>query len=379
MKSLTLATAALAGLMATTGIASAAPDVVSGPGHDPACFTPWDADTKFFQWPAREGPFKIAVVNGFVGNTWRIQMIKTAKAYASEVDVAAKISDFKVVSTGNDAPAQLGAIEDFINQGFDGIVINAVTTDGFDRVIRLANRENVVLVAFDNVLDTDEIMQVNQNQYDQGVAYAQFVIDELAAQGITGGKILEVRGIAGNSVDRDRSLGVHETFGADGGDWEIITVNGQWDDGAAQKVTADAIAVHGNTFNGFVVQGGTTGVVQAMIDAGHPYVPVGGEAENGYRKLIAQHSDEGLKGLSVGNTPGMVAIGMKAAIAALEGNVMPQYTSIPLPKADYSELEDGVNYWSDLPDNFFTVNEFPPCAVNITGPAIMSQTEENIE
>ena len=379
MNKIRLAAVALAGLTVTTGAAYAGPDIVSGPGFDPGCFAPWAKDTKYFQWPAKEGPFKIAVVNGFVGNTWRIQMIQTAKAYAADPEVAAKISEFKVVSTGNDAPAQLGAIEDFINQGFNGIIINAVTTDGFDRVIRLANRENVVLVSFDNIIDTDAIMQVNENQYDQGVAYAQFVIDELAKQGKTGGKILEVRGIAGNSVDRDRSLGVHETFDASGGDWEIITVNGQWDDGAAQKVVADAIAVHGNTFDGMVVQGGTTGVVQAIIDAGHPFVPIGGEAENGYRKLIAQHSDEGLKGLSVGNTPGMVAIGIKAAIAALEGNVMPQFTSIPLPMADYTQLKDGENYWSDLPDNFFTVNEFPPCGVNITGPAIMAQTGDNID
>jgi ribose transport system substrate-binding protein len=43
--------------------------------------------------------------------------------------------------------------------------------------------------------------------------------------------------------------------------------------------------------------------------------------------------------------------------------------------ATYDELEDGVNYWSDLPDNFFTVNEFPACGVNITGPSIMAQSE----
>lgn len=369
---------AVAGLLATTSLTVAGPETVSGPGYEPGCFTPWDADTKYFKWPAETGPFKIAVVNGFVENSWRIQMIQTAKAYAEDPAIASKISEFKVVSTGNDQPAQLGAIEDFINQGFQGIVVNAVTTDGFDRVIRLADRENVVLVFFDNVLDTEEVLQVNQNQYDQGVAYAQFVIDELAKQGKTGGKILEVRGISGNSVDRDRSLGVHETFGASGGEWNIFTVNGMWDDGPAQKVTADAIAVNG-PFDGFVVQGGTTGVVQAMIDANHPFVPVGGEAENGYRKLIAKHSDDGLKGLSVGNTPGMVAIGIKAAIAALEGNTLPQYTSIPLPKADYTELVDGVNFWSDLPDNFFTVNEFPPCGVNITGPSIMAQDQSDVK
>jgi ribose transport system substrate-binding protein len=186
-----------------------------------------------------------------------------------------------------------------------------------------------------------------------------------------------VRGLPGNSVDRDRSIGIHEVFDATGGDWEIVQVVGNWDDGTAQKVTADAIAVHGQ-FDAIITQGGSTGVVQAMIDAGHPFVPVAGESENGFRKLIAEHADEGLKGISIGQSPGLVAISMKAAISALEGNPMPQLISVPLPVTTYTDLKDGENFWSDLPDNFFTVNEFPPCGVNISGPAIMSQSEADM-
>ncbi len=233
-----------------------------------------------------------------------------------------------------------------------------------------------MIVPFDNVLDTDKVMQVNENQLDMGRMYATHVLKELKADGITSGKLLEVRGLPGNSVDRDRSLGIHEVVDASGGDWEVISVVGNWDDGTSQKVVADAIAVHGQ-FAGIVAQGGTNGVVQAIIDAGHPFVPISGESENGYRKAIAAHADEGLRGISIGQSPGLVAIAMKAAVSALEGNVMPQLISVPLPVADYTQLEDGVNFWSDLPDNFFTVNEFPPCGVNISGPAIMAESESD--
>ena len=210
-----------------------------------------------------------------------------------------------------------------------------------------------------------------------GRTWAQFVLDELEKEGKTSGKILEVRGLPGNSVDRDRSEGIHQVLDEFGGDWEVVQVVGNWDDGTAQKVIADAIAVH-DQFDAIITQGGSTGVVQAMMDAGHPFVPVAGESENGFRKLVAEHADEGLKGISIGQSPGLVAIAMKAAISALEGNPMPQLISVPLPVATYDELEAGVNYWPDLPDNFFTVNEFPPCGVNISGPAIMSQSEEDI-
>ena len=378
MRHLLKCTTALAALAISAQLAVAGPETVSGPGVNPECFAPWSADTKFFQWEAKEGPYRVAIVNGFVGNTWRIQMIKTAKAYAEDPAIKDKISELKVVSTGTDAPAQLGAIEDFINQGFDAIVTIAVSPDGFDRVIRLADRNNVVLVPFDNVLDTDKVMQVNEDQLTMGRMWAEFALEELKAKGVTSGKILEVRGLPGNSVDRDRSIGINEVFEADGGDWEMVSVVGNWDDGTTQKVVADAIAVHGQ-FDAVVGQGGSNGVIQALKDAGHPWVPVAGESENGYRKAIAQYSDEGLKGISIGQSPGLVAIAMKAAVSALEGNVMPQLISVPLPVATYKDLEDGKNFWSDLPDNFFTVNEFPPCGVNISGPAIMAQDESDVK
>lgn len=365
---------AVAALLAGAQAATAGPSVVSGPGHDPQCFAPWNDDIAHLQWEAREGPHRIAVVNGFVGNTWRIQMIQTAKAFAEQPDIADRIEEFKVVSTGADVAAQLGAIEDFINQGYDAIVTIAVSPEGFDRVIRLADRNNVVLVPFDNVLDTDKVMQVNEDQHEMGRMYGRWLAEQLGDK--TSGKILEVRGLPGNSVDRDRHIGFREVFEPTG-QWEIVEVVGNWDDGTAQKVTADAIAVHGR-FDGVVVQGGTTGAVRAMLDSGHPMVPIAGEAENGFRKLLAEHGPNGLNGISIGQSPGMVAIAMKAALAALDGHALPQLISVPIPYATWDELKAGENYWPDLTDNFFTVNEFPPCDVNITATEIMAKDAGNV-
>jgi ribose transport system substrate-binding protein len=355
------------------GGASADPKIVTGPGADPACFKPWDANTKYFQWPARQGPYRIALVNGFVGNVWRIQMIKTAKAYASLPDVAKDIKEFKVVSTGTDAAAQLGAIEDFINQGYDAIVTIAVSPTGFDRVIKLANRKNVVVVPFDNILDTTDVMMVNEDQKEMGRMSGEWLLKQM---GKTGGKILEVRGVPGNSVDRDRHLGFREVMERPGNSFEIVEVVGNWAPGDSQKVTADALAVHKH-FDGIFTQGGSNGTVQALIDAGHPFVPVAGEGENIFRKQIAQYADKGLKGLSYGQSPALVAISMKAAISALKGNAMPQMVSIPIPVADFTSLKEGVNYWPNLTEDFFAPNSFPPCGIDFTAPQIMTQTAEN--
>lgn len=358
-----------ASALATAALA-AGPEVVDGPGIMPECFAPYNSDTKYFKFAKKEPPYRIALANGFVGNTWRIQMIKTLKAYTEQEDVKPFVKELKVVSTGTDVAAQVAAIDNFINSGYDAILTIAVNPTAFTPVIKRANRAGVVFVPFDNVLDTDEVLQVNEDQLEMGRIMGRWLTKNVG----NSGKILEVRGLQGNSVDRDRHLGFREIMEAPGNDFEIIEVIGNWDDGTAQKVVADAVAVHGQ-FAGMFVQGGSTGAVRALMDAGHPFIPVAGEAENGFRKLCAEHAADGLVCSSAGQSPGLVAIAAKTAITALQGEVVPQYVSVPIPLTEHPDFKAGENYYPDLGDNFFTPNEFPPCNVNITATEIMAKDE----
>ncbi|WP_374383187.1 sugar ABC transporter substrate-binding protein [Dongia sp.] len=362
----------LAATALTTSFATAtlAQEVVSGPGAEPECFAPWTADTKYFKFPKKEGPYRIALANGFIGNTWRIQMIKTAKAYAEQPDVKAKLKEFKVVSTGEDLAAQLAAVDNFIASGYDAIVVNAQNPAAFTPVIKRAKKAGVILVAFDNTLDTDEAINVNVDQKGLGEYWAKWLVANIP----NGGKILEVRGVEGTSVDRDRHDGVQEVLKASGKPFETVEVVGKWDDGTAQKVTADAVAVH-KKFDGVTVQGGSTGTVRALMDAGHAFVPVGGETENGFRKLCAEHSGEGLKCASGGTGPAQVAVAIKTAIAALEGEVVPQSVRLPLATTEDPNFKDGENFYADQSDNFFVGNSFPTCGINFTAQEIMGQSE----
>jgi ribose transport system substrate-binding protein len=364
-----LAAAALA-LSASTALAD--PEVVSGPAAEPECFAPWSADTKFFKFPKKDGPYRIALANGYIANTWRIQMIQTAKAYAAQPEVAAKLKEFKVVSTGEDVPAQISAINNFIDSGYDAIVVNAQNPTAFGPVIKRAKEAGVVLVAFDNILDTQDAINVNVDQHGLGVLWANWLIGHVP----NGGKILEVRGVPGTSVDTDRHNGIHETLDASGKKWDVIEVLGKWDDPTAQKATADAIAVQ-KSFDGITAQGGDTGVVQAMIDAGHKFVPFGGETENGFRKFCAAHAAEGLKCSSAGTGPAQVAVAIKTAIAALEGQVVPQSVKLPLAIVEDPNFKAGTDFYPDQSDNFFVGNSFPTCGINFTAQEIMGQTKEN--
>ena len=176
--------------------------------------------------------------------------------------------------------------------------------------------------------------------------------------------------MAGNPVDLDRHKGLHELLDKEK-DIKVVEVVGNWDDGTAQKAVADAIAVNGK-FDGMSCQGGTTGAVRALIDGKNPFIPVAGEAENGFRKLIAEHSKEGLKGWSYGQSPALVAISLKAAIAALQGNSLPQYISAPIPYVDYTNMKPGVDYFPDLSDDFFVASGFPQCGIKLDAGKLMN-------
>lgn len=372
MKKIYVTTLAIAGLLMSASFASAAgPKTVSGPNPDAKCFKPWDASTAHFEFAQKKPPYKIALANGFIANGWRIQMIKTAKAYAEQHKDL--ISEFKVISTGEDLPAQIAATENFINSGYDAVIVNALNPAAFKPVVKKANRKGVVLISFDNVIESKDAIMINVDQTEIGRMSGNFLIDKLPAKGA---KIIEVRGPSGNSVDRDRHNGFRDALKTKGVDWEIVEVVGKWDDGVSQKAVADALAVHKN-IDAIYVQGGSTGAVRALMDAGHKMVPVAGETENGFRKLCESKNDEGLICMSTGTGPAQVAVTIKAALSALNGEAMPQFVSLPISFTKSPDFKDGENFYSELSDSFFVGNAFPDCSIGFTAKEIMGKSEEN--
>lgn len=363
--SIAIAAAALAGPAWAAG-----PKVVKGPGANPDCFKPQTSSTQFFQWPAKPGPYRIALVNGFIANDWRVQMIRVAKAYVAQAAVAKDIKEFKVVSVGQDVAAQIAAANNFIDQGFDAIIIDANSAAAFKGVVRKANAKGVVVVSFDNVIDDPEQISVNVNQMGLGEMAAQFLLKQAKPSGDL--TFLHVRGPSGQPVDLARNQGFHDVIDKSGRKVKVVDVIGNWAPGDAQKATADAISA-GGIFDGLYVQGGTQGAVQAMLDAGKFKAPISGETENAFRLLCNKAN---LTCQSGGTGPAQSAVAIKTAIAALHGDVIP--SSIALPTSvDYSPFTPGKNVYPNLPGSFFAGNNFPSCNIGFSAEEIAKQSGTN--
>ncbi|MGD9538108.1 MAG: substrate-binding domain-containing protein [Alphaproteobacteria bacterium] len=337
--------------------------------YNPECFAPDARSKKVIQYPAKEGPYRLALANGFVGNSWRIQMIQSLKAWAARPENAKDIKELKVVSTGTDVAAQIAAIDNMIAAGFDAIFFIAVNPTAFEPVIKRAERAGVVLVPFDNVIDSDKVVIINEPQIPFEEVKAQYILDHMAEKK---GKVLEVRGLPGNSVDRDRSIGMHNVFDKVP-EIEVITVVGNWDDGTTQKVVTDALNTHGQ-FAAFVPQHGTTGLMNALIAANHPKVPIGGGGENGSLRMI---KEGGWTSISRVQTPALSAVAAKAAVALLQGHPLPQLVGLPIPTLTTEDLVDGKTYFSNAPDNFQAGADIPACDIVLPLEELLQQSPDN--
>jgi len=365
-------TTAVAAALCVLGSLSSS-SALAQPTYRPECFAPSSDNTKIMQYDKRTGPYRLAFVNGYVGNDWRTTALQAAKAWAARPENKSKLKEFTVISVGNNSAAQLAAIDNFIAAGYDAITFIAENPTAFAPVIRRAARAGTVLVPFDQTLDTDAVVQVNEDQYELGALKARAIVQSLLqTKGKVAGTVLEVTGIPGSQPDRDHHDGARAVFDQYP-DLRVVQVVGSADAGTVQKVTADAIATHGQ-FDGIMVLEGTTGALNALKNAKHPVIPVSGDAGNGTRRLLAEGK---YPGITAAQPPAMSAIALEAAVALLEGHPLPQKVFLPIPTTDNSELVAGTNYFPNLPDTFYAVTGFPNCFAVFTTEELFSQTPDN--
>jgi ribose transport system substrate-binding protein len=247
----------------------------------------------------------------------------------------------------------------------DAIVINAINPTSFDAVVQRAADAGIVVVSFDGIVDAPESVIVNEDQVEFGRVMAEDLVERMGGKG----NVIMVNGVPGTSVDSDRIAGAKEVFA----EYPDITISaeleGRWDSGTAQTVVSDFLATQPQV-DGVWVQGGGPGVLQAFKDAGYDKLPpMAGEAENGFRMALG---DGEIQGISVGQTPGMVAVSMQAALELLQGRELPRVISMPLPLVTSDDIEEGVHYFPDLPADFFTPIKIPVCGVDLDPDAILS-------
>ena len=210
---------------------------------------------------------KIAFSNNYAGNSWRQAMldsygIVTKKAVADGVVAAADV----FTTADKEVPTQAAQVQNLILQGYDAIVINAASPDALNGAIKQACDAGIVVVSFDGIVTEPCAYRVVVDFKDMG----KQEVEQMAKFQPKGGNLLEIRGLAGTSIDDAIHAGILEGVAARP-EFKIVgSVTGDWDQTTAQKAVA-TILPSLPAIVGVVDQGGDGyGAAQAFAAAGKP-------------------------------------------------------------------------------------------------------------
>jgi ribose transport system substrate-binding protein len=331
------------------------------------CYIPKASDTPKIKAPAiKAPPYRIAISNSYIGNDWRTEMIQSVKAYAERPEVKPLIKELYVVSSGTDAAAQIAIIDLMIAAKYDAILIDSASETALNPAIKRAHDAGIVVASFDNVDNSPYSVRVNQDGFQIGKMWADWLVEQLKGEG----NVFMVTGVTGVPEDTRRVGGAHSVFDKTPGIKILGEQPGQWANGPAQAVMATALGAYPK-IDGVWCEGGDFGVVKAFQDAGKPFVPIAGEAENGFRKLAKENN---IPIISIGNAPPMAAVALKVVIDMLkDGAEVPQDIILPPPTAKSPDLVDGRDFFSAQPDTLFVAIQIPACNIQFTADDLLAQ------
>lgn len=289
---------------------------------------------------------KVALSNSYVGNSWRAQMINTFDAYCKNLQSWGVIDEYYSTSCGNDSDAQINDISNMISAGYNIIVVDAASPTALVDIAEEAMDRGVIVVGFDSTIDSDVCYNVNVDAYDYGYQQAHWLAEQMGGKG----NLINVRGVEGSTVDRDRYKGQTDAL-SEYPDIETVSeVWGEFDDATTSAVLVDALsALSGTEINAILESGGgDNGLVEAMKKAELDFskVYVAGDYTNGiYRSMV----EDGLLGFTASDPCFLSASAVQIGLRVAAGEEVEKMTYIDMPTGDYTTADQ--IYQPDLPDN----------------------------
>ncbi|MBN1838263.1 MAG: ABC transporter substrate-binding protein [Spirochaetales bacterium] len=285
---------------------------------------------------------RVALCNNYAGNAWRQAMIKAFEEAGQEAVSKGILKEVKVFNTAeNSATEQAALLQNLVLEGYDGIVLNAASPTALNGACKAAAEAGIPVVSFDGIVTEPSAWRLNFDY--PSMCYDQMVYLNKRLNGK--GNILEIRGLAGTSIDDDIHLGVERGLKEFPGLKVVGTVYGSWTQTVAQKAVAGVLPTLPKV-DGVATQGGDGyGCAQAFKAAGRPYPIIA--LGNRYDELVwwkEQHDATGYTTMSNSSPPAVSQAALWTTVEILSGADVPHDLVPPLLTIVQEELEDWLKF-----------------------------------
>jgi ribose transport system substrate-binding protein len=281
---------------------------------------------------------RIALSNNYAGNSWRQAMLESWDKVTSQAVADGLVAEAPAFTTAeNQATEQAAQIQNMILEGYDAIVINAASPTALNGAVKEACDAGIVVVSFDGIVTEPCAWRVAVDFQEMGRGQ----LDYLASRLPEGGKLLEIRGLAGVSVDDEISAGIHKGV-EENPQFEIVgSVHGDWAQDVAQRAVAGILPSLPEGIVGVVTQGGDGyGAAQAFAAAGREMpIIIMGNRQDELAWWKEQADASGYETMSVSIAPGVSTLAFWVAQQILDGADVPKDLVVPFLSIDQAGLD----------------------------------------
>jgi len=226
------------------------------------------------------------------------------------------VSEMTVAHRNTDAAGQIEDLNNLINAGVDAIIVNPVSPDALNDVIKQATDKGIVVVAVDLAVTEPSAYLFSNNQEEYGYVGAKWLFDKLGGKG----DVFYMRGAAGTSADTDRDTGFKRALAENPGINVVGEVQTGWDIAIGAQQINDFLA-SGKNYDGIWTSGIDSTIVDALTTAGAKLVPVVGADNAGFVHQLNGTVD-GLVGAAVTNPGSVGGAGVEMALRILDGQTV---------------------------------------------------------
>jgi ribose transport system substrate-binding protein len=282
---------------------------------------------------------RVGFSNNYAANSWRQAMLRSWDELSQQVVADGVVAAADVRTTAqNDATLQQQQISEMILEGYDAIVVNAANPESLNSVVEEACAQGIPVVSFDGIVTAECAYRVGVDFVDMGYQEVVFLADKLPE----GGKLLEIRGLAGTSIDEQISEGIHKGV-AEFPQFEIVgSVHGDWAQDVAQQAVAGILPSLPDDIVGVVTQGGDGyGAAAAFEAAGRPRpIIIMGNRQDELAWWKEQKDLDGYETTSLSIAPGTATAAFWVAQQLLAGaQDIPHDIVVPYLRWDQDDFE----------------------------------------